>query len=497
MAEQKKNILTRLVMSLPGVKKEVKRISEDLSPGTDTDPDAYLYRPLTGQRAVNRDLTPIDQGRMQEIAAWLYDSTPFGKRLVEIMIDFILGEGLKIEAAAVDVQDLLSNFWEDPVNDWEMKLDERVTSLLLFGEQCYKVAVNEHDGKVTLGAVDPAMIDDIIADPQNAEDLRKVKVKTSLLLAASAEPLYNIIRIDSDVQSQTYGRYTGDVFYFAINKYQGCKRGRSELLNVADWIDLHEKFLFNVSEKAYWMTMFLWDVTFNGWDVKKIKKYVQDHPNEIKPGTIRYHNEHVKWEAVSPELDAKNQADEAALIKNHILSALGIPGHFMGEGGDTTRATALEMGTPTFKRFKRRQNFVRSMLKRIFNFVIDQAIIKGKISKDVDRTFKISFPPLTERNYEQAATALYQLATALTTALEAEICSKEDAVKIFNASVELLGVPMLPMSANTITEAIARMAQEHRERAERYEKNGKEKDYTPGSAEALKKELENVTGGGK
>jgi hypothetical protein len=44
-----------------------------------------------------------------------------------------------------------------------------VRELSLYGEQCYPTFVNEIDGFVRLGYLDPAMIETVVMDPDNPE----------------------------------------------------------------------------------------------------------------------------------------------------------------------------------------------------------------------------------------------------------------------------------------------------------------------------------------
>jgi hypothetical protein len=44
---------------------------------------------------------------------------------------------------------------------------KKVRELAIFGEQCYPAFVNEHDGMVRIGYLDPALIATVVMDPDN------------------------------------------------------------------------------------------------------------------------------------------------------------------------------------------------------------------------------------------------------------------------------------------------------------------------------------------
>jgi hypothetical protein len=48
-----------------------------------------------------------------------------------------------------------------------LKLPKKVRELSIYGEQCYPTFVNELDGFVRLGYLDPSLIETIVKDPDN------------------------------------------------------------------------------------------------------------------------------------------------------------------------------------------------------------------------------------------------------------------------------------------------------------------------------------------
>jgi hypothetical protein len=50
------------------------------------------------------------QERMQQICFFLATTTPFGKRIVEIITSYVVGEGFKIVAEDEQVQEVIDRF---------------------------------------------------------------------------------------------------------------------------------------------------------------------------------------------------------------------------------------------------------------------------------------------------------------------------------------------------------------------------------------------------
>src|SRR3990172_2504783 len=68
------------------------------------------YRRLSQSPNV-RDLLPAQHDRMQRVAYYLYVTNNVAARCVEILVDFIAGEGVSAQAEEPAVQEMLDGFW--------------------------------------------------------------------------------------------------------------------------------------------------------------------------------------------------------------------------------------------------------------------------------------------------------------------------------------------------------------------------------------------------
>jgi len=419
-----KRLSNRLKESNSEKKKKSKSLQEAY-PMIGYDTEDAQWRSLTDR--VDRDLAPLVQDRMQDIACYLYDSNPMAHRIIEISKDFTVGEGFSFKAKEENVQQILNDFWNDPINNWDLKQYNKSKELSLFGEQLYPVFVNKHNGHVRLGYVDPTMINKVLLDPKNPEIFRKIVLKSNRRGKINS---FNIINVDERITSPTKDMLVGDAFFFTINRVSSSTRGRSDLLPLADWIDGLDQFLFARLERAQILNAFIWDILLEGADEKKIKEFLQA-TGLPKPGSIRAHNEKVTWNAVTPKLEGSDASNEAKLFKMQILGGAGYPDFWFSDGSNTTRATALSMGLPTLKKLQSRQNYFKYMISHMFNFVIDQAKIHGTIPKEIDPSFVIYAAPLTEKNEVTIGVAAEKLSSSLARAEEQGWITKEAAAKTY------------------------------------------------------------------
>lgn len=132
----------------------------------------YGYRRTT--RGL-RDFTQIDRERIIEIVWTLFQSNPVADRSMEIKRDYILGRGVTFQARSESLQKILEDFWR--VNRMDRRVKEFTLQLFLFGVQMYTVFVRNSDGRVRLGYIDPAEIEDVVPHPENAMEMWAVIVK--------------------------------------------------------------------------------------------------------------------------------------------------------------------------------------------------------------------------------------------------------------------------------------------------------------------------------
>lgn len=384
-----------------------------------------------------RDLTPMAQDRMQKLAEHLWQSNLLANRLVELPLAYLLAEGVTLQCADPDHQKLLNGFWTDPINNWPLKLSPRVRALGLLGEQCYIAHVNEANGFVRLGYLDPRQIATVVTDPDNPEQPIGVVTKSDTRGKAYK---YKVIVLgeDADLFSARTAAIRandfadGECLLYQLNKFPNGSRGRSDLLGQIDWLDAYDEFLFNELDRIGYLRSFVWDVTLTGADPEAVKKYEKEFTPPA-PNSTFVHNDSVKLEAKSPSLQSADTSESARLLRNHVLGGSTTPEHWFGGGGDVNRSAASEMGEPTFKIYSCRQQFLKLALEEIGRFVLWQAArAKGQVPDWSGDTWQVTavFPELVNRDVTKFAAAMVQLVQAVTKMIDAGLLTEVTALKI-------------------------------------------------------------------
>jgi hypothetical protein len=435
--------------------------------GVSIDDDDNQWRRLGADR--RRDLLPMAQTRMQELAAYLWESNRLTNRLIELPLAYLLAEGVTMSVDDDEAAGWIKAFWNDPINKLDRKLQAKMRALALFGEQCWPVFPRA-DGHVRLGYLDPGAIEKVIADPENGEQPIVVVARAG----TGRRRLYRVIVAGGD-EDEIFPAGTGarklrdaagdgDAFYFRINDLPNSTRGRSDLLSAIDWCDAYENFLMGELDRAVISRSTIWDVTLKGAtpeDVaKRAKKIVPPKPNGV-----RVHNDSEVWQSLTPDLGAYDADIAARTIRNHVLGGASIPSHYFGDGGDVNRASAAEMGDPIEKVLTMRQNFWKSLLEEIGGYVVARRL--AVLGRDVavladDPAFRVRaiFPELKAEDTTRYAAALGQAAGATFTLIDRGLLSEETALTIVAQIAGRLGVRIDPAEelVKARTQAAARDA---------------------------------------
>lgn len=447
--------------------------------GVTIDSDDDQWRRLSGDG--DRDLTPITQQRMRQLANYLWQTNLLANRLIELPLAYLLAEGVVLQAKDPEIQHRLDAFWHDPINSMDIKLPKKARELAMFGEQCWPAFVNEGSGAVRLGYLDPGLIETVVVDPDNGEQPigvvtvrdRQGRARRYRVIVIGPESIFS--RRTREIRA-TFN--DGDCFYFKINDLSSATRGVGDLLPAGDWCDAYEEYLFGEVDRSKLLRSFMWDVTLTGATPDEVKKRAAEITTP-KPASVRVHNEAEIWKAESPDLNAVDTAESARLFRNHVLGGMTIPEHWYGGAGDVNRSTGDSMGDPTYKVLSMRQRTLKYMLEQVGLFVVwrflDPAGTSDFEPLDLDETMRPEaiFPELTSKDTTAYAAALQQVVVAASMAIDKGLLTEATALRIIEAIAGRLGVEF---------DAVAELEAARKELAQRREADVFQQPPDPGVA---------------
>ena len=421
------------------------RIREQLDPtafsASPTQEDQYWGRSATGDEedyywrrlsdsAYAKDVLPSTYLELHNACYEAYNANPLAFAIIEITTSFVLGKGVTIAADDPNVQRVLVDFWNDPDNHMDTRMYALCTELSLYGEQFVRFYVNRMNGCVKIRQIDPSLIDEIETDPDDIETILRFHRRPIGASATSAgDPAPVMIRDQPGLEGEWF-QAGSEVAQFCINKVSNAKRGRSDLATLLPWLRRYKDWLTDRVRINKYKGAFLWDVRLQGADKKAIDRKKMEYAYPPEPGSVIIHNEAEQWSAVKPEINASDAAEDGRALKLMLAVGAQLPEHFLSDGANGNRATASEMGLPTFLKFQRRQHVLRAMLKTILDRVLHEACKAKVLASGSDISYEILFPEIDVDDHQTLASATQLLATALTTAKAQGWVSDETAMHL-------------------------------------------------------------------
>jgi hypothetical protein len=411
------------------------------SAGSNIDDQSNLgWTPLSANQ---RPLGQWQQDRMFEISAFLYRRNPIAHRVVEIMKSFVVGDGVAVRSANPEVDRVIQLFWNDRRNNWRTLLRKRVSSLSVYGEAFWPTYVNPINGSVIVGNASPLIIDNVVPNSRNsfeaeviitkqgrAPDKNKINNTTQFSnISISGIPMVDVpvqalrnIKLDTDIESETYGYNMGDAFFFTINSVLDDLRGLSDIYTIGDWLDIYDNFLFNRAQKQSYMNQWLWDIKLEGMNESQQEEWLAKQlvrESKQRSGRLFVHNEKVERKVESPKLEADDAQTDAQAFMQMIWGGTGLSSQAFGSGG-VGRQDSGDMNEWVFHTLSDRQVTVKNMLHDIFDFVIDQAIIHDELKEEHrDAPIRIFMPKISVRDLQRVTQALRNLGSFLGQAFRA------------------------------------------------------------------------------
>jgi len=199
--------------------------------------------------------------------------------------------------------------------------------------------------------------------------------------------------------------------HYAVNRPIGAVRGESDLLPILPWARRYTEWLKDrVRLNSARTNSGLWDITIDddGKVDEKKKQYKDLAPGH---GSVIVHGKGEEWKPLSLNIEGTDAAPDGKAIRLAVASGAGVPLHFLGEGESATKATAAEMGGPTFRHYTQRQDYVCFILVDIFT----EAYRLSGHRQFNDLRLKPTVPDIEERDNKLMAESAKTIVEALAT----------------------------------------------------------------------------------
>lgn len=415
-----------------------------LGGGLVLDPDDPIFRRIGGNRLKNRDLMPLQQDRMLEISWYLWESNGLAKRLMQLMTDLIVGEGITVEAKDTRLQEQIDAVWNHRVNQLHRRCREFHNSLGVNGELVLPIARNPITGRPVMGFIDPYQIQRVEPDPDNILVIKQIVLKPDKYVTATGGAMLGGETLQVINENPETGLLEGDCFYFSINKLPNSLRGRSDYLAIADWLDLYDQFMFASVERFQFLSAFVWDLMVTGGDEAKIKDALKRFPRNPKPGQVYAHNEHEVLTPKNPDLKASDTSNAAEMLLIHAGGTFGFPTSYLGVT-NSNNATIQGQNDVMMKTPSARQKEFMAFITDLVRYALEGVLgANPSLYRGADAGFTVRMPEIAAKDVARIGSTINQLVAANDTAVANETLSRRGAIVLQAAVYKHLGVEFNP-----------------------------------------------------
>lgn len=382
------------------------KMTENFSGG-----NSVLAAPVSPTFSVGNDFTPLlggpfyknlyyyqDYIRMHSEAFYAKNYDPVANAISQITRDFVIGTGFEVHCDTKDpIGKVAMAAWKayEEVNDLQNQIDHACEELSIYGEVMWWKLPHNQD-KITyqlrqgdtvpygiiprVRLLDPSNLVEIVTYP---EDITRVlfycwltPTQWQMFTSGLGE---GAPKTQSGIQSSLKFIYrtimADQIMHFKINTVTGEKRGRTDYFPVLSYLkrlrDTVDFSLIALQKVAAWAI----DTEIDG-DQTDINNYLQAQAQlgTIAPaGSEFVHTTKIKRTMQANMGSSNINSDAFALGLSMCAMGSGIPVSYFGThlSGGQTKASAIVGTEPVAKKFEKRREVMKRMIKQHWNYCME------------------------------------------------------------------------------------------------------------------------------
>lgn len=310
---------------------------------------------------------------------------PIGKRIVDIIPQFVLGRGVIGHTDSEQHQEAWDEFWQR--NRMKLRIKQQLLRELLIYGEIFLRYFNTREG-LTVRSLDPSSIWDIVTDP---DDIETVNYYHQQYVILNNSPVAGISGL---IPSTLIIRHIpgDDIDHFKINAVSSEKRGRSQLYCILGWLLRFKEFSNDRVILNKMRSMFALDVSVEG-GTEELTATEEQFAQPPGPGAVLVHNKAVDVEFKNANNNANEAKTDGELLLKIIAVGAGVSEQFLGVSAAGTRAGALIQTEPDVKNFEAYQELIEEVLYRG-----SERVWKAKKLKSPKPEMEFTFPAIASED---------------------------------------------------------------------------------------------------
>lgn len=378
-------------------------------------------------------------------AFWAYNHDPIAHQALNMMRDFTLGRGFRVDSENKAALAIWRAF--EKVNDLQQQMSQFALEIGIYGESCFwwlpdnqtKIVQRPRPGDVIpkgllprVRLLDPTVFWEVITHPEDpTREIAYVWVSPTQFQTYTAafgqnQPASKFIF--QQIPADQISRYK-------INVVTGEKRGRGDLFSVLGFLkrlrDSVNYSIIGLQRQA----SFAIDTTIRGSQAD-IDAYIDDQAsrgNFAPAGSEFVHTDAIERKYISPEGGKAGSSPAFEWALSMVASGIGIPIAYFGThlSGGQTRASAIVSTEPVAKRFEMRQQVYERVILDLWDRLMEWAGL-GSVECEV------TFPEIitADKSQKLKDLSLAQTQGWISSERAATIAAKELGITSFEYAAE-------------------------------------------------------------
>lgn len=410
----------------------------------DSNPAGWDSLTIAGGGPADRPWSDYQQDVKDALEAWRRSFLV--RQVVRLTTAYVVGDGIKVLSHHKWVSGFVERFWNDPQNLLGRRLGAWSDELARSGELFIALFPNKASGMQYVRAVPSSQIEQVITDPEDYE--KEIGYK---------EILPGQIERKEWASLRTAQPGEPCLLHFTVNKPVGATRGESDLLPVLPWAKRYTEWLkdrvrFNrLRNELSGVLVELDD------DSKVEEKRRQYERNPPVGGSVTVVGKGERVSFPSANIQGFDAEADGHALRLAFAAGANIPLHFLAEGSGSNRATAAEMGDPTHRHYRMRQQDFRNILVSLTEAAYRrQAALLGlRVPADLQMTAEL--PDVSRADNRVLAQSAQGIVGALAMMKQQGWVDDETAIRLaFKFAGEVLTEPkiqeLLELEAEVLTD---------------------------------------------
>lgn len=277
------------------------------------------------------------------------------RQIVRLTTAYVIGDGIEVTSTVPAVDAFVRAFCNHPENRLSARLSAWCDELTRTGELFPVLFTNKFDGMSTVRAVPASSIVAVDTEPEDYEAETGYGEAVPGQLEPRTWKSKRTARVFAPRSDNRHQRPDPLMLHFTVNRPVGATRGEGDLTPVLPWAQRYTEWLkgrvrFNELRNDLAAVVVELD---DDSQVANKREFYRANPPTGGAVCVVGRGERITFPAAN--IGAGDAEPDGRALRLAVAAGANVPLHFLAEGSSATRSTAEEMGDPTHRHYRMRQ----------------------------------------------------------------------------------------------------------------------------------------------